>query len=79
MRIRFADQRVSSGLLDYLRRSECVAERVGDHVLEVIPKQTMLPSAAKLEIEGLLRVWNRLHPEVAAAADFLEETESGSK
>jgi hypothetical protein len=73
MRIRFADQRVSNDLLDFLRRSECVAVRVADRLLEVRPKQEMLPHAARLEVEGLLRVWSRLHPEAAGEVDFLEE------
>ena len=63
MRVRFAEQQVSNDLLEFLRRCECVAERVGDRVLEVIPKQPMLAHAARLEVEGLLRTWTRLHPD----------------
>jgi hypothetical protein len=72
MRVRFAEQQVSNDLLEFLRRSECVAERVADRVLEVHPKQPMLRQAARLEVEGLLRVWVKLHPE-AGAADFLDD------
>ena len=71
MRVRFSEQVVSAEMLDFLRRSECDAERRGDYVLEVNPRQEMLPHAARLEVEGLLRVWQKLHPEAAAEADFL--------
>jgi hypothetical protein len=73
MRIRFAEQRVSNDLLDFFRRSECVAVRLADRLIEVSPKQEMLPHAARLEVEGLLRVWSRLHPEASGEVDFLEE------
>jgi hypothetical protein len=73
MRVRLGGHRISNDLLDFLRRSDCVAERLCDHVLEVNPRQEMLPHAARLEIEGLLRVWHRLHPEVAGDVDFVEE------
>jgi hypothetical protein len=67
MRVLFAEQQVGNDLLEFLRRSECIAERVAERVLDVCPKQPMLPHAARLEVEGLLRVWLRLHPEVGAA------------
>jgi hypothetical protein len=72
MRVRFAEQ-VSNELLEFLRRSECVAERLADRVVEVKPKQPMLPHAARLEVEGLLRVWSKLHPEAGGDADFVED------
>jgi hypothetical protein len=50
MRVRFAEQQVSNDLLEFLRRCECIAERVADRVLEVCPKQPMLRHAARLEV-----------------------------
>jgi hypothetical protein len=76
MRIRFGEQLLSDDLIDFLRRSECITERLTDHLLEVNPRQSMLPHAARLQIEGLLRVWHRLHPEVADDVDFVEERPS---
>ena len=73
MRVLFSEQRVSNDLLDFLRRSDCIAERLTDRMLEVNPKQQMLPHAARLEIEGLLRVWNRLHPDVGGDPGVVEE------
>ncbi len=73
MRVRFSEQVVSAEMLDFLRRSECEANRLGDHVLEVSPRQEMLPHAARLEVEGLLRVWQKLHPEADAEVDFLDQ------
>jgi hypothetical protein len=73
MRIRFAERQVSNELLEFLRRSECVAERLTDWMLEVKPKQEMLPHAARLEVEGLLRVWSKLHPEGGDDVDFVDD------
>jgi hypothetical protein len=72
MRVRFEGQTIDNDLLDFLRRSECVAERLGSQLLEIHPKQAMLPDAARLEIEGLLRVWHKLHPEVIGFVEFVD-------
>jgi hypothetical protein len=73
MRVHLGGERISNDLLDFLRRSDCVAERLSDHLLEVNPNQEMLPHAARLEVEGLLRVWHRLHPESADDMSFVED------
>jgi hypothetical protein len=70
MRVRIGAQQVNNELLEFFRRCECDAERLGDHLLDVQPRQAMLPHAARLEIEGLLRVWQKLHPETAGDVDF---------
>jgi hypothetical protein len=72
MRVRFEGEAIGDDLLDFLRRSECVAERLGGQLLEIHPKQEMLPDAARLEVEGLLRVWHKLHPEVAGHVELVE-------
>ncbi len=76
MRVTFGGQPVSDELLEFLRRSECDAERLGDHLLEITPRQEMLPHAIRLEIEGLLRVWHKLHPELVSDVEFVEERRS---
>jgi hypothetical protein len=73
MRILFGEQQVSKELVDFLRCSECTVERLTNRLLEVNPKQEMLPHAARLEIEGLLRVWHRLHPDFVGDMVFLDE------
>jgi hypothetical protein len=78
MRILFGEQRISDDLIAFLRRSECITERRTQRMLEVNPRQPMLPHAARLEIEGLLRVWYRLHPELANDVEFIEERPSGT-
>ena len=78
MRILFGEQQINEDLIAFLRRSECIAERRTQRLLEVTPRQPMLPHAARLEIEGLLRVWNKLHPEVANDVDFVDERPSSA-
>jgi hypothetical protein len=75
MRLTFSDGWVGDDLGEYLRRSDCVVEHVGRRVLEVHPRQTLAPELEKLEIEGLLRVWCKLHPE----ASFVASASSGGK
>jgi hypothetical protein len=68
MRVRFSERQVGDDLTEFLRRSDCLVERIGARVLEINPRLPLLPEAARLEIEGLLRVWCRLHPEASAVA-----------
>jgi hypothetical protein len=67
LRITFDEGWVGVDLAEYFRRSDCVAEYVGNNGLEVNPRQPIVPEAAKLEIEGLLRVWCKLHPGASIA------------
>jgi hypothetical protein len=67
VRITFGERQTGDRLGEFFRRSECSVELVGEHLLEVNPRLPLLPEAARLEIEGLLRVWCRLHPEAPAA------------
>jgi len=68
MRLTFSDGWVGDDLGEYFRRSNCVVEHVGRRTLEVHPRQTLAPELARLEIEGLLRVWYKLHPEASTIA-----------
>jgi hypothetical protein len=65
VRITFGERRTGYELSEFFRRSECTVEWADEHVLDVAPVLPLLPEAAKLEIEGLLRVWCKLHPEAA--------------
>ena len=67
MRITFSEPQVGDDLAEFFRRSDCAVEHVGQHALEITPRLPLLDEAAKLEIEGLLRVWCKLHPESIAA------------
>jgi hypothetical protein len=74
VRITFDEGWVGGDLAEYLRRSDCVVEHIGGRGLEVSPRQALLPAAAKLEIEGLLRVWCKLHPEARISTWGVEPT-----
>ncbi len=67
MRITFSEARAGDVLVEYFRRNDCLVEHIGADVLEVSPRQALLQHAATLEIEGLLRVWCKLHPELTAS------------
>jgi len=71
MRITFSERQVGDDLAEFLRRSDCAVEHAGRHALEVRPRLPLLDAAATLEIEGLLRVWCKLHPESIAAVTLV--------
>jgi hypothetical protein len=72
MHVRSSERQVGGDLAEFLRRSDCLVERVSERVLAINPRLPLLPEAARLEIEGLLRVWCRLHPESGSAVALLE-------
>jgi hypothetical protein len=74
VRITFYEGWVGDDLTEYFRRSDCVVEWAGGRGLDVNPRQPLLPEAAKLEIEGLLRVWCKLHPDASILAFGVEQT-----
>jgi hypothetical protein len=73
LRITFDESWVGVDLTEYFRRSDCVVEHVGARGLDVKPRQAFLPDAAKLEIEGLFRVWCKLHPAANISTWGLEQ------
>jgi hypothetical protein len=75
LRITFDKGWVGVDLAEYFRRSDCVVEHVGQYGLDVNPRQPLLPQAAKLEIEGLLRVWCKLHPDASIAVWGVEQAQ----
>ena len=68
MRLTFNDRWVGDDLAEYFRRSDCVVVHIGRRKLDVHPQQTLSPELATLELEGLLRVWRKLHPEASIIA-----------
>jgi hypothetical protein len=68
MRLIVNDGWVGDDLGEYLRRSNYVVEHFGRGKLKVRPRQTLPSELARLEIEGLLRVWCKLHPEASISA-----------
>ncbi len=79
MRITFSEARAGDGLAEYFRRNDCLVEHIGTDVLDISPRQALLQHAAKLEIEGLLRVWCKLHPGVSVTASTVERTHAASE
>jgi hypothetical protein len=71
MRIRCSDHKSGNDLIDYFRRCDCTADRIGRDLLEVAPRLPLLPEAALLEIEGLLRVWQKLHADADGSIDLI--------
>lgn len=78
MRITFNEGR-GDDLAEYFRRNDCVVEHVGREVLDVKPRQALLHRAAKLEIEGLLRVWCKLHPEASDTASAVDQAHAAGE
>lgn len=72
MRITFSEPQVGDDLAEFFRRSDCAVEHAGQHALEITPRLPLLEEAARLEIEGLLRVWCKLHPESIAALALVD-------
>jgi hypothetical protein len=59
VRVRCRDRAGELGA--YLRRCGCTVEPVAADVLEVTPDQVDQPQLARLQVEGLLRVWSGTH------------------
>jgi len=78
VRIRCREGPAADDLIAFFRRCECAAERIGDGVVEVSPRSSPVPDVARLQVEGLLRVWQKLHPEASAGVALLRrEAASG--
>jgi hypothetical protein len=65
--------------VDSCWRGGCSVEPVGRHGLEVNPRLPLLNAAAKLEIEGLLRVWRKLHPESSVNVSLVERVDAADR
>jgi hypothetical protein len=78
MRIRCSDRESGNDLIEYFRRCDCLADRIGWDLLEVEPRLPLLPEAAQLEIEGLFRVWQRLHAHAGDNIDLLAPSSESS-
>jgi hypothetical protein len=53
-------------LIDTLRRSGCLVDRVTSSVCRVVHVHASSPDEARVEVAFFLRAWQLRHPEVAA-------------
>jgi hypothetical protein len=61
--LRLSNQDLADDLLAFLRRRECLGERIdGSDLLEVALPHTLQEAQAKMELDLLLRVWQVMHP-----------------
>ncbi len=66
MRIRTGSAASTSELAGYLRRCECIAEFIGEWTLDVAVRPGLLSERhARIELEGYLRVWEAMNPNVS--------------
>ena len=63
VRLRLSNKDLTDDLLAFLRRRECVGERIeGSNVIEVALPHTLHDKQAEMELDLLLRVWQVMHP-----------------
>jgi len=63
VRLRLSNQDLADDLLDFLRRRECVGERIeGSDLLEIALPHALHEKQAQMELDLLLRVWQVMHP-----------------
>jgi hypothetical protein len=55
----------------FLRRCDCAVELVGPGLLEISPHQAKQQELARLELDGLLRVWQAMQPDSEGEVVFL--------
>ena len=79
MRVRCSSE--AQELAAFMRRCACAVEPVAPDVLDVIPDQVEQPELARLQVEGLLRVWKAAHQGAESEVVLLGGTseEEGSK
>jgi hypothetical protein len=65
VRLRLGDRELVDDLLDFLRRRECVGERVegSKNLIDVSLPHTLQEGQAQMELDLLLRVWELMHPD----------------
>jgi hypothetical protein len=63
VRLRLSNKDLADDLLAFLRRRECLGERIeGSNLLEVALPHTLHEKQAEMELDLLLRVWQVMHP-----------------
>jgi hypothetical protein len=64
VRIRTRSASTTSELAGYLRRCECIVERVDDWTVEVAVRPHPLSERhARIELDAYLRVWQAMNPD----------------
>jgi hypothetical protein len=72
MRIELSTRAAADALAEYLRRCECVVSYTADCVLEASARpRSQSEHESRIELEGYLRVWRAMHPEVSVKAPSL--------
>jgi hypothetical protein len=65
MRIELPTRSAADSLAEYLRRCDCIVDYADDCALEASAcPRSQRAEESRLEIEGYLRVWQALHPDV---------------
>ncbi len=72
MRIELSTRAAADALAEYLRRCECVVSYAGDCTLDASARpRSQSEHESRIELEGYLRVWRAMHPEVRVHAPSL--------
>lgn len=66
MRVRISDSALLGDLLDFLRRTECVAEQASADSLDVFVPHAPSAAQARREVDVYLATWRARHPGVEA-------------
>ena len=66
MRVRISDPALLRDLLDFLRRTECVAEQASADSLDVFVPHAPSAAQARREVDVYLATWRARHPGVNA-------------
>jgi hypothetical protein len=65
LRVKLSDPALVDDLVDFLRRSGCVAQPAEEAIVVSIPK-SLREDAAELELDLYLRVWEATQPDARA-------------
>jgi hypothetical protein len=67
MKILVSDPLFVDDLVEFLRRCECSADRVGARAIEAMPPHSGQEFAyLRMELDAYLRVWREMHPGLTA-------------
>jgi hypothetical protein len=66
VRVKLSDPSLVDDLVDFLRRSGCVAQPAEETIVSVSIPKSLREDAAELELDLYLRVWEATRPEAEA-------------
>ena len=66
LRVKLSDPSLVDDLVDFLRRSGCVAQPAEEAIVSVSIPGSLREDAAELELDLYLRVWEAMKPEAEA-------------